>query len=82
MFLETLKKMFRNLWTRPSKLLPVTRIAWQVAFKKTKVELELLTDTDMLLMVGIRRGICHSINRYAKTNDKNKKDYEKITNHI
>ena len=36
----------------------------------------------MLLMVGIRRGICHSINRYAKTNDKNKKDYEKITNHI
>ena len=33
-------------------------------------------------MVEIRREICHSINRYAKNNDKNKKDYEKITNHI
>ena len=41
-------------------------------FKKTEVELELLTDIDMLLMVekGIRRGICHAIFRYAKANSK------------
>ena len=81
-FLETLKKCLEIYELDPAKLFPATGIAWQVAFKKTKVELELLTDTDMLLMVEIRRGICHSINRYAKNNDKNKKDYEKITNHI
>ena len=38
--------------------------------KKTNVELELLTDYDMLLMVeeGIRGGICHTIHRHAKAN--------------
>ena len=38
-------------------------------FIKTKVELELLTDVDMLLMVeeGIRGGICQVIHRYAKS---------------
>ena len=49
------------------------------AFKKTKVKLDLLTDIDMLLMVekGIRGGICHSIYRYAKANNKYMKDYDK-----
>ena len=38
-------------------------LAWQAAFKKTKVKLDLLTDIGMLLMIekGIRGGICHSI---------------------
>ena len=46
-------------------------------FKKTEVELELLTDVDMLLMVekGIRGGICHAIYRHAKANNKYMKDY-------
>ena len=50
------------------------------SFKKTKVKLELLTDIDMLLMVGkgITGGLCHSINRYAKANNKHIKDYDKI----
>ena len=40
--------------------------------KKAGVNLELLTDIDMLLLVeeGIRGGICHAIHRYAKTNNK------------
>ena len=48
-------------------------------FKKTEVKLELLTDVDMLVMVekGIRGGIWNSINRYAKTNNKYVKDYDK-----
>ena len=56
-----------------------SRIAWQPALKKTKVKLDLLTDTDMLLIVekGIRGGICHSIYRYAKADNKYMKDYDK-----
>ena len=44
-----------------------------------KVKVQLLTDSDMLLMIkkGIRGGLCHSINRYAKANNKYTKDYGK-----
>ena len=63
----------------PVKFLSAPGLAWQAALKTTEVKLELLTDINMLLMVekGIRGGICHAINRYAKANNKYMKDYDK-----
>ena len=61
----------------PTHFLSLPGLAWQACFKKTNIELKILTDYDMLLMVeeGIRGGICHSIQRYAKANNKYMKSY-------
>ena len=62
-----------------AKFLSAPVLAWQAALKMTEVELELLADIDILLMFekGIRGGIYHSFNRYAKANNKYMKDYDK-----
>ena len=54
-------------------------LACQAALKKAEIKVELLTDTDMLLMVekGIRIRTCHAIHRYGKGNNKYLKDYDK-----
>ena len=54
-------------------------LAWKAALKKTRVKLDLLTDINMLLMEEkcIRGGMCHSIYRYAKANNKCMKDSDK-----
>ena len=56
---------FRNMCLNINELDPVyfvsaPGLAWKACLKKTKVELELITDYDMLLMIekGIRDGIC------------------------
>ena len=61
----------------PAHFLLLPGLAWQACLKKANMELELLTDYEMLLMVekGIRGGICHSIHRYAKANNKYMKSY-------
>ena len=71
MYLRTLEVCPKIYKLDPAKFL--------AALKKTKVKLDLLTNIHMLLMVekGISRGICHSIYRYAKSNNKYMKDYDK-----
>ena len=66
----------------PENFFSAPRLAWQATFKKTKGELDLLTDIDMLLMVKkrIRGWICHSIYRYAKANNNTWKTMIKIKN--
>ena len=56
----------------PARFLSLPGLACKACLKKTNIKLELLTDYDMLLMLegGIRYGICHSIHRYAKANNK------------
>ena len=63
----------------PAHFLPAPGLARQACLKKTKVKLELLTDTDMLLMIdkGIRGGICPSVYRYTKASKKYIKNYNK-----
>ena len=63
----------------PAHFLSAPGLAWQACLKKTKVELESLTDIDMLLMVekGTRGAIFQAIHGYAKANNKYMKNYDK-----
>ena len=72
-------KNFGKMCLNPFKFLSVPRLTSQAAFKKTEVKLGLLTNIDVLLMVGkgISGGICHAIHQNAKTNNKCMKDYDK-----
>ena len=61
----------------PAHFVLLPGLAWRACLKKTNIELELLTDYDMLLMVEkeIKGGICHSIHRYAKAKNKYMQNY-------
>ena len=68
---------FRNICIKNYKLDPAhyytaPGLAWDAALKVTEVELELLSDIDMLLMVekGIRGGVSMISNSYEKANNK------------
>ena len=53
----------KNYELDPAHFVSLPGLAWRACLRKTNVELELLTDYDMLLMVeeGIRGGICHAV---------------------
>ena len=66
-------KNFRNMYLEiyeldHAKFLSAPWLAWQATLRKTKVQIDLFIDINMLLMVekGISRGICHSIYPYAR----------------
>ena len=68
LLLADVSENFRNKFLKiyeldPAKFLSAPGLAWQAALKTTWVNVDLLTDIDMLLMVekGARGGICHSI---------------------
>ena len=62
----------------PVYFLSAQGLAWQACLRKTGVKLELINDIDMLLMIeeGIRGGICHSVYRHAKANNKYMEGYD------
>ena len=73
---------FRDLCLKNYGLDPVhyytaPGLAWDAMLKMTKINLELLSDVDMLLMIekGIRGGISIISNRYGKANNKYMKDF-------
>ena len=68
---------FRNICLKNYELDPAhyytaPGLAWDAALKVTDVNLELLSDIDMLLMIekGIRGGVSMVSNRYGKANNK------------
>ena len=75
---------FRNLCLKNYGLDPVyyytaPGLAWEACLKMTNINLELLSNVDMLLMIekGIRGGISIISNRYGKANNKYMKDFNK-----
>ena len=76
-------KNFQNMCLEICKLDPACFLTapgllLQVALNKVRLKLELLRDTEMLLMVGkgIKNGLCHAILGYMKANNKYIKDYD------
>ena len=51
MYLRTLKICLEVYEFVPTRFISALRLAWQPALKKTEVQLDLLTDIDMLLKV-------------------------------
>ena len=63
----------------PIHFLSAPGLTWQACLRKTGIELELLTDPDMLLTFedGSRGGMCNAIHRYAKASNKYMNNYNK-----
>ena len=57
----------------PCYFLTAPGLVWPGALKKTEVNLELLTDIDILLKgeKSVRCWICYAIHQYVKVNNKN-----------
>ena len=81
MYLKTLETGTLKYMNLTPYFLSAPGLAWKACMQKTGVEVELLTNNDMLLMVkkGTRGEICQTVNRYAKTNNRHIKNCDKNT---
>ena len=63
---------FRHYKLDPANFYTSPGLAWKACLKHTGIRLELLTDTDMLLMFerGIRDGITQAVRKYALADNK------------
>ena len=75
MYFKILETCIKVYELDPAHFLSASGLAWQACLG---LELELLTDPDMLLIIekGIRGVICYAILRYPKANHKCMKDYK------
>ena len=73
------KMCLKIYWLDHAHFFSTPELASQAALKKIKVKLDLIADTNLLLIVenDIRGGVFHDIYQKAKTNNKNMKYYDK-----
>ena len=64
--------MFRLLWSRSCHYFSSPGLSWNAMLKVTKIELDLISDTDMHLFIekGMRGGISYIAEKHNKANDK------------
>ena len=84
LLLADISKNFRNKWTQIYEIYPVhslsaSSLAWQSAFKKANVELQLLGNNSLILVIkeSISNEILNVIHENAKANNKHMKHYDK-----
>ena len=75
---------FRDVCLNTYKLDPdwyftVSSLSWVAMLKKTEINIDLLTDYDMILILekGLKGGVTQCCNRYGKANNKYTKNYDK-----
>ena len=76
---ESFRSLCLNIYELdPAYFLSLPGLAWQACLKKKGVKLEVINDINMVLMIekGITGGICQSIFRHAKANNKYMLDYD------
>ena len=78
-FLKVLEKYVQKFVNNTlQNFISAPELARQAALKTTKVELELLTYINRILMIekGVTGGICFATHSYVKANKKYMKDYD------